>query len=99
MSRYLMKYNIKARGREGMNNTWSLEDLDTGEVTLTNHIELKVPVKTIEKSIEGKGFGMEVSGEIEHREHPSVGKFVVVNPETDWGEVSDQAREEVLGEV
>ena len=56
MSNYLFKYNVKARGREGQDNTWSIEDLDTGEIILTNHIEVKCPISTVEKTIEDKGF-------------------------------------------
>jgi len=78
MARYFWGYNIKARGREGDNNTWYIEDLDSGEIIYTDHIELKVSVQTIEKTIEGRGFGMRSDGIIEHREHPSVGKFVVI---------------------
>ena len=80
MPRYLFKYNIKARGRENNDNTWSIEDLDSGEIILTNHLELKVPVSTEEKQL-GKGFGMTCKGVIVHKEHPSVGKFVVIEEE------------------
>ena len=78
MSKLLFKYNVQARGREGMDNTWSIENLDNGEIMLTNHIELKVPVTTLEKTMEGKGFGMLCEGEIEIKEHPSIGKFAVI---------------------
>lgn len=82
MSRFLFKYNVAARGREGTTkegNTWSIEDLDTGEIILTDHIEIKCKLSTVERQIEGKGFGMLVeNAEIEYREHVSVGKFVVI---------------------
>jgi hypothetical protein len=77
----MFKYNIKSRGREGDQNTWQIEDLDSGEMVYTDHIELKVPVSTIEKSIEGKGFGMVAEGVIEWKEHPSVGKFAIIKKE------------------
>ena len=77
MSKFLFKYNVESRGREGMDNTWIIKDLDTGEVILTNHIELKVPVSTNERSIDG-GFGVICEGEIEIKDHPKIGKFVVI---------------------
>ena len=78
----LFKYNIKSRGTEGRNNTWSIENLDTGEVQLTDHIELKVPVSTVEKQIEGKGFGMKCRADIEYRNYPnSDKKYIVLVPE------------------
>lgn len=81
MAKLLFKYNVAARGREGMDNTWSIENLDNGETILVNHIELKVPVSTLEKTIEGKGFGMLATGTVEIKEHPSVGKFAVIKEE------------------
>lgn len=80
MSRLMFKYAIAARGREGNDNTWEIKNLDTNEVTLTDHIELKVPVSTEEKQL-GLGFGMTCKGEVEIREHPSIGKFAVIVPE------------------
>lgn len=61
-----------------LDNTWSIEDLDTGKIHLTNHIEIKTPIQTLEKSIEGKGFGMITEGVLVHKEHPSIGKFIVI---------------------
>lgn len=84
MPKYLFKYNVAARGREGTTedgNTWEIRNLDTEEVILIDHIEIKVPISTEEKQM-GLGFGMIVNNaEIEYRMHPSVGKFVVLVPE------------------
>lgn len=77
MSKLLMKYNVNSRGREGMDNTWIIKNLDNGEELFINHIELKVPVSTNERT-EEEGFGMIVHGEIEIKEHPSIGKFAVI---------------------
>ena len=83
MSKLLFKYNIKSRGTEGNDNTWSIEDMETGEVVLIDHIELKTPVTTLEKQIEGKGFGMITHGEIEYRKYPDSDKqFIVIVPES-----------------
>ena len=77
MAKYLMKYNVDSRGREGMNNTWVIKNLDNNEETLIDHIELKVPVTTNEKHL-AEGFGMICEGEIEIKEHPSIGRFAVI---------------------
>ena len=78
MANLLFKYHHPSRGREGDNNTWSIEDLDSGEIILTDHIELKVAVSTEEKQL-GKGFGMTVKNvRIEIREHEKIGKYVVI---------------------
>lgn len=81
MPKYMFKYEIKSRGREGKQNTWSIEDLDSGEVVHTDHIELKVPVSTVERHFEGKGFGMQCRGIIEWKEHPKIGKFAIIQSE------------------
>ena len=78
--RYLFKYNIKSRGREGNDNTWSIEDLDSKEIILVDHIEFKVPISTQEKQL-GLGFGMTCEGVITYKEHPSVGKYAVITKE------------------
>lgn len=78
--RYMFKYSVKNRGREGNQNTWEIENLDTGEIVLTDHIELKTPVITEEKKL-GKGFGMITEGILTYREHPKIGKFVVIEEE------------------
>lgn len=88
MSRLLFKYNVASRGREGMDNTWIIHNLDNGESITTNHIEIKVPVTTNEKHL-AAGFGMICEGEIEIKEHPSVGKFAVINKPVNWSDVSD----------
>ena len=80
MSKLLFKYNVASRGREGMDNTWVIKNLDTGEEILTNHIELKVPVSTNER-VEHEGFGMIVRGVVEIKEHPTIGKFAVIKEE------------------
>ena len=80
MSKLLFKYNVASRGREGMNNTWIIKNLDNGEEILTNHIELKVPVSTNERT-EEEGFGMIVHGIVEIKEHPTIGKFAVIKEE------------------
>lgn len=81
MAKLLWGYNIKSRGTEGNSNTWYIDNLDTGERILIDHIELKTSVSTVEKQIEGKGFGMICEGSIEYREHPTVGKYIVIVPE------------------
>ena len=81
MAKLLFKYNVASRGREGMENTWEIKNLDNGESLTIDHIELKVPVSTEERQL-GLGFGMIVkNAKIEIREHPSIGKFAVINPE------------------
>ena len=75
----LFKYNIKAKDREGQGDTWIIKDLDTGIDTFTNHIEIKVPIETEERAL-GHGFGMTCHADIEWREHPKIGKFVVLVP-------------------
>ena len=80
MSKLLFKYNVASRGREGMDNTWVIKNLDNGEEILTNHIELKVPVSTNER-VEDEGFGMIVHGVVEIKDHPSIGKFAVIKEE------------------
>ena len=80
MSKLLFKYNVASRGREGMDNTWVIKNLENGEEILTNHIELKVPVSTNERA-HHEGFGMIVHGEIEIKEHPTIGKFAVIKEE------------------
>ena len=77
MSKFLFKYNVASRGREGMDNTWIIKNLDNGEEILTNHIEIKVPISTNERNVDD-GFGMICEGEIEFKEHPSIGKFAVI---------------------
>ena len=77
MSKLLFKYNVASRGREGMDNTWIIKNLDNGEEILTNHIELKVPVTTNEKHL-ADGFGMIANGIVEIKEHPSIGKYAVI---------------------
>ena len=65
-----------------MSNTWSIENLDNGEITLIDHIEIKTRVSTLEKTMEGKGFGMIAhNAKIELREHPSVGHFIILQQE------------------
>jgi len=81
MSKLMFKYEVESRGREGRDNTWIINNLDNNEKTLTDHIELKVPVTTEEKQL-GLGFGMVVYGQIEWRKYPdSDKKFVVIIPE------------------
>ena len=77
MSKLLFKYNVASRGREGMDNTWVIKNLENGEEILTNHIELKVPISTNETHL-AEGFGMVCEGEIELKEHPSIGKYAVI---------------------
>lgn len=85
MAKLLFKYDHRSRGIEGTTlagNTWSIENLDTGETILTDHIELKTPVSTLEKQIDGKGFGMLTYGKITYRNYPDSEKqFVVILPE------------------
>ncbi len=80
MSRYLFKYNVASRGREGMDNTWVIKDLDTGEEVFTNHIEMKVPITTNERQ-HHEGFGMICDGVLEFKDHPVIGRFVVIKEE------------------
>lgn len=85
MSHFILKYNQEARGIEGTTfegNTWQLENQETGELILIDHVEIKVPISTIERKYEGKGFGMELYGDIEFRTYPnSEKKFAVIVPE------------------
>jgi len=77
MAKLLFKYNVEARNREGNDNTWSILNTDTEEVITVDHIELKVPISTEEKEL-GLGFGMTCEGEIEFKEHPTIGRYAVI---------------------
>ena len=80
MAKLLFKYNVASRGREGMDNTWVIKDLDTSEEVFVNHIELKVPVTTNERQ-HHEGFGMICEGVIEFKDHPTIGRFAVIKEE------------------
>lgn len=80
MTRYLFKYNLKSRGRESNDNTWSIQDLDTNEVVTVDHIEFKVPISTEEKQM-NLGFGMTCEGILEFKEHPKIGRFALIRKE------------------
>ena len=77
MSRFIFQYNVKNRGREGNGRTWVIKDLDSGEEFFTNHIEVKTPISTNEKTYDER-FGMYTIGKITYREHPSIGNFIVI---------------------
>lgn len=85
MPKYFFNYNIAARGIEGHGTTWNIFDVtNTDELRnpiQINHIELKVPVQTVEGHPK-MGFGMTCYGQIEHRTNPKIGQFIVINPES-----------------
>lgn len=77
MPRYIFQYNVSNRGRENNGKTWVIKDLDTSEEFFTNHIEIKTPISTNEKIYDDR-FGMYTEGKITHKEHPSIGNFIVI---------------------
>ena len=83
MARLLFKYDVRSRGKEGRNNTWIIKDLDSEDEFLTDHIEIKVPVSTNERTVDD-GFGMYANADVEYRNYPnSEKKFIVLVPERD----------------
>ena len=80
----MCKYNVKSRGNEGKNNTWTVyKNIDKGfeDTETIDHLEFKVSISTEEKQL-GNGFGLVCFADIEYKNYPnSDKKFMILVPE------------------
>ena len=82
MKTYLWKFNKESEQKPMQGDKWILTDLETLENTYTDYISIKAALRT-EAGDLGLGHGMVVTGNIIHKEHPKIGKYIELSDDSE----------------